>query len=123
MPSVIVLLVYALAVARLTRLIAADTITEKPRKALTRRLWLADCSFCGKPGASGTLESQLSLWRSTSDTPLGVYLLTCQWCVGVWVSLVAAPVVWFWGTSPWLLVPALALAFAQTTGLLAKLGG
>jgi hypothetical protein len=40
----------------------------------------------------------------------------------MWVSLIAAPLVWFFGDSPFMLIPALALAFSQVTGMISNLG-
>lgn len=99
-PVWLLLLIYALAVARVTGLIVADTITEPVRDRLTG--WLDDT-----PGSAGE-------WFAS--------LITCPWCAGMWVSLVAAPLVWFWGDSPVMLIPALALAFSQVTGATANLG-
>lgn len=99
-PDWLQLLIYALAVARVTGLIVADTITEPVRGRLIG--WLDDT-----PGSAGE-------WFAS--------LITCPWCAGMWVSLVAAPLVWFWGDSPVMLVPALALAFSQVTGATANLG-
>lgn len=99
-PGWLQLLIYALAVARVTGLIVADTITEPVRDRVIN--WLDDT-----PGSAGE-------WFAS--------LITCPWCAGMWVSLVAAPLVWFWGDSPVMLVPALALAFSQATGATATLG-
>ncbi len=94
------LLLYALAVARLTGLITSDAITEPIRDRVIG--WLDDT-----PGSSGD-------WFST--------LITCPWCAGMWVSLVAAPLIWTWGQSPIMLIPALALALSQFTGVTSDLG-
>lgn len=94
------LLIYALAVARVTGLIVADSITEPARDALIG--WLDD-----RPQTLGSFVAAL---------------IQCPWCAGMWVSLVAAPLVWFWGDSPVMLIPALALAFSQVTGATANLG-
>jgi Protein of unknown function (DUF1360) len=94
------LLIYALAVARVTGLIVADSITEGARDALIG--WLDD-----RPKTLGSFVAAL---------------IECPWCAGMWVSLVAAPLVWFWGDSPVMLIPALALAFSQVTGATANLG-
>jgi hypothetical protein len=99
-PTWLAVLIYALAVARVTGLIVADTITEPIRDRIIS--WLDDT-----PGSAGE-------WFSS--------LITCPWCAGMWVSLVAAPLVWFWGDSPIMLIPALALAFSQVTGATANLG-
>lgn len=94
------LLVYALAVARVTGLIVADSITEPVRDWITVRL-------DDRPATLGEAISTL---------------ITCPWCAGMWVSLVAAPLVWFFGDSPVMLIPALALAFSQVTGMTANAG-
>lgn len=97
---VILLVVYALAVARLTGLVTVDTITEDIRHGVIKKL---------------------------DDRPrtLGAYvatLITCPWCAGMWVSAVAAPLVWFWGAHPALYVPALGLALSQAVGMLSEVG-
>jgi len=94
------LLIYVLAVARVTGLIVADTITEPARDALVS--WLDD-----RPRTLGSFVADL---------------IGCPWCMSVWVGLAAAPLVWFYGSSPVMLIPALALAFSQVTGATASLG-
>lgn len=133
MPLVITLLVYALAVARVTRLINADRITEAPREWLSIRLWArsipAEYAEQRAPAIAAKLGMRVAQRTvaaerlgDNADPPLAVYLLTCPWCASIYVAAVAAPLAYFWGDSPWLLVPALALAFSYVTGLLAKLG-
>ena len=94
------LLLYALAVARVTGLIVSDSITEDARDAVIG--WLDD-----RPKTLGSFVATL---------------IQCPWCAGMWVSLVAAPLVWFLGDSPILLIPAIALAFSQVTGMISNLG-
>jgi hypothetical protein len=99
-PVALQLLIYALAVARVTGLITTDTITEDARDAVIG-------------------------WLDDRPKTLGAYLatlITCPWCAGMWVSLIAAPLVWIWGDSPVMLIPALALAFSQATGMVSNLG-
>jgi fatty acid desaturase len=96
----LLLLIYALAVARLTGLVVADAITEDLRDNLIG--WLDD-----RPKTLGNYVS---------------ILIGCPWCAGMWISMAAAPMVWFWGESPFMLVPAIALAFSQVTGMTANLG-
>jgi hypothetical protein len=66
LPAAIVLalavMMYALAVARVSRLITTDTITARPREWITER---ADARRATRPLAA---------------------LLDCDWCVTVWVS-------------------------------------
>jgi len=94
------LLIYALAVARVTGLIVLDSLTEGVRDAILVKL----------DDRPATLGSYLAT------------LITCPWCAGMWVSLVASPLVWFWHASPVMLIPALALAFSQFIGMTAPLG-
>lgn len=90
----IVAVVYALAVARTTRLITDDKILEAPRNVVLKH---------------------------APDESLIAYLITCRWCVSFWVAAPAATVWYFWPLKPWFLVPAMALAFSHVTGLLSGL--
>lgn len=107
MPAAIILLVYALAAARVTRLITSDKITEGLRGHVIR--W-AD----RRAGVDPT--------EAFAPTPMLAYFVTCPWCVSIYVGAVAAPLAYWWGESPWLLVPVLALALSGFTGYLAKIG-
>lgn len=94
------LLLYALAAARVTGLIVSDSITEAPRDALLG--WLDD-----RPRTLGAFIA-------------GV--IECPWCAGMWVSLVASPLIWLWHANPVMLALAIALAFSQFIGMTASLG-
>jgi hypothetical protein len=96
----VLLVVYALAVARVTGLVTTDSITEGIRDSLIG--WLDD-----RPHTLGAFITKL---------------ITCPWCASVWLAAVAAVLVWFWGEHPLLIVPALALAFSQFTGMISDLG-
>lgn len=94
--GVVALALYVLAVARVTRLITEDVITEPLRLHIERR-------FGG--------ESMVA------------YLFSCAWCMSLWVALVTAwAVVDLAGLPTWLWAP-LALAASHLTGLLASMGG
>lgn len=99
-PAWLQLLIYTLAVMRLDGLIRADGITEGARDALLA--WLDD-----RPKTLGSFIAEL---------------IECPWCVSIWVGGVVAPLVWFWGDSPIMLIPALILAFSQVTGMTHTLG-
>lgn len=129
-PGMIVL-VYALAVARVTRLITADRLTEAPRRRIAVRLWgrhISDADVAKRytgmaaQGHHATARRWMAEERldGRAEPPLSVYLLTCPWCASIYVAAVAAPIAYWWGTAPWFLVPALALALSHVTGLLAK---
>ena len=94
------LLVFSLAGARVTGLIATDKLTENLRD-----------DFVG--------------WLDSRPRTLGAFLaamIRCPWCAGMWVALAEAPLVWWFGDRPWMLVPALALAFSQVTGMISGIG-
>lgn len=100
LPVTVLLVIYALAVARVTGLVVQDSITEPVRDRLIA--WLDD-----RPATAGAFLAAL---------------IQCPWCAGMWIAMAAAPLVWFWGTSPVMLVPALVLAFSQVTGMIHNLG-
>jgi hypothetical protein len=108
MPPALILLLYALAVARLTTIITTDEISRPARQALVRRF---------------DPTKRLHRWI--------VYLLGdvedgtangCPWCVSVWTGLLSAPLVWAASSSPYLLVPLMGLAASQVTGMIFKIG-
>lgn len=82
------------AVARITRLITSDRITEAPRD------WILD---------------------RINPLGLGTYLITCPWCMSVYVGFVVAPAAHYFGDGPWFTIPAVALTASYVTGFLASL--
>ena len=106
LPVFVTLVVYVLAAMRATGLITADQLTAALRARVIEWLWLTPDSAADPTG-----------WRK-----YGTYLLTCSWCVSIYVGAVAA-VVWYTvGNNPVLFVIALALAFSQVTGMLSDVG-
>lgn len=84
-----------LAVARVTRLITEDKITERPREAVAR-------------------------WLITRDHTQLAYLVFCSWCVSIYVGAAGAGAYWAWhGTMPYTVI-VLALAASHVTGILAS---
>lgn len=101
----VVLVLYALATMRVVGLLVADQITAPLRKTLIE--WLEPYP----------LTSPATGWRREV-----MYLVTCPWCVSIYVGAVAA-VVWYTvGNNPVLLVAAAALAFSQVTGMFNNVG-
>lgn len=94
LPAALVLLLWVLAIARATRLVTTDVITDPPR------LWL----IVRVPDKLG-------------------YLLTCQWCASMWIAAAVIPFAWNWPTAWWTFGPALVGAASHITGLLARIGG
>jgi hypothetical protein len=93
--NAIALVVMALAVARLTGLITEDKITEGLRSALFDRI--------------------------DEDGKLA-YLITCPWCVSIYLAIPAAVLVWWHADNPVAMIPAIVLAFSQVAGMLASIG-
>lgn len=91
-------LIYLLAFARLIVLLTMDVITEPPRDRLATSL------------------------RDSGHNRLAYFVL-CPWCVSIWVAIPAAPIIYAYGDSPWLFVPALALALSAVAGALARVKG
>lgn len=82
------LVVVSLAVARITRLVTADKLTERARVAVLRRL-----------NPNGMLA----------------YLAVCDWCASVYVAAGVVSVYHFWEASIWIY---LALAASYVAGFL-----
>lgn len=102
-----VLIVYALAVARLTGLAVTDKITEPARVAVLNRF---------NP-ASRAHRALAYLTGAADDDAQG-----CPWCASIWIAGALAPLAWWWGTHPGFAIPAIALAASQVTGMLSHLG-
>lgn len=86
-----------LAVARVTRLITTDKLTEAPRNALV--LWLID--------------------RRGEGTRLA-YLVMCDWCMSVYTGSVAACAYAVWHDTLAYMAVTLALSASYVTGFLAS---
>jgi hypothetical protein len=113
--------VYALAVARVTRLVGEDVLLDGPRERVVAWAWAR--KYGTEPSLEATPRPLWMLVRANRGLePKLAYLITCPWCASIYVGAVAAPL-WYWlGSSPWLLVPAAALAFSYVTGFLAQHG-
>jgi hypothetical protein len=90
--------VYLLAFARLVVLATMDVITARPRDALVTAL-------------------------KERGHHMLAYLLLCPWCLSIWLAIPAAPIIYAYGNSPWLFVPALGLALSAAAGWLARVKG
>lgn len=91
MPGLLTFLLVTLAVARLTKLVIDDRIT------LPIRSWIV-----AKNGENG--------WFT--------FLVHCPWCAGMWISMAVAPLWYFFGTTPWFVIPCMILALSQAAATL-----
>lgn len=94
--SAAVLALTLLAVARVTRLITSDRITERPRNFLLRK------------------------FLARNQESLTAYLMVCSWCSSVYVGAAAAGAWYVWGDTMCYQAVALALAASHVTGVLAS---
>lgn len=118
--TVLVLGVYVLAAARVTRLVNADRITDPVRvwaagRASSARRAVEEALAAGERASAGEHRRVFERWMRVYE------FLSCPWCVGFWVALAGAvPVVVVLGWSWWAVVP-VALAASQVIGLGAAL--
>ena len=92
--------VYALATARLTRLVVADRLTLRWRRWVVARY---------------------------GEDSLAAYFAFCPWCLSLWISPIAAfgfvSIAFPFGRIWWIALAPVALAYSYLTGLMAKLEG
>lgn len=118
--TVLILVVYVLAVMRLVRLVNYDTILDPLRlwiahRANAARSAAAEADAADMPTQFALFDQRMARWNTLA------HFLKCPWCVGFWISLGTAvvPVLiigWQW--------PALfgvALACSYLVGLAAPL--
>lgn len=91
MITALVLVTYVLAVARLTRLMTADYISEP-----------------------------LRIWFLKHAQPLAVWA-TCPWCCGLWFSAAGVIYPWWFLHYSWPILIALALSTSYLVGMFAQL--
>jgi len=89
------------ATVRLTRLLALDTIAFPVRDWLAAQTGNEDDDPSAKNRFFGFVED----------------MVTCPWCLSVWIGAVAAPVAWFHGQTAWFMIPALLLTASQVAGM------
>lgn len=115
--SILVGAVYALAVARITRLINADTILDRPR------LWIASrardeqklADGYREKGISGVevVESRARRWSTL------LYFVQCPWCVGMWLAFGTAWIPLWFHTNAVTRYVGIALAVSHLVGVCA----
>lgn len=107
MPPAVVLILYALAVARTTTMITHDQITAPLRAWLIRRFNADHVTH---------RMAIYALGQADADE------VGCPWCVSVWISAATAAPVWYWHHNPAVVIPMIGLAASQATGMLYQVG-
>lgn len=117
--AVLVLVIYVLAVARLTRLINADKVAAPirlyPANKVRENTLLADeARSRGQTAQMQLFQRRQQRWAKTYE------FLQCPWCVGWWIAVAGAYVpVWWIGWPWWALFP-VALAASHLVGICAR---
>jgi len=44
-------------------------------------------------------------------------MITCPWCLSIWMGTAVAAAAWFYGQTAWFMVPALLLTASQAAGM------
>lgn len=98
---------------RLTRLIGQDTIT------FAFRDWLAGKSENIKDMPCN--RKPQGCWRQNF---FGFVedMVSCPWCLSIWMAAPVAVCAWFFGDTGWFMVPALLLTASQVSGVVMTRG-
>lgn len=109
MPELLAYVLYTLATARITLLIAKDDLFAEPRAWVLNRV--APDDEDGEP-------LPVAWWRAKL-----AYLVTCIWCVPVWAASLVTYPLWYWHRdNPAAQAFITILALAMGASLLAKVG-
>lgn len=102
--SLLVGVVYALSIARITRLINADTILDRPR------LVIAGAARAAKLAGDDTGHQR---WSTL------MYFVQCPWCVGMWLAIGTAWIPLWFNTNVVARYLGIALAISHLVGVFA----
>jgi hypothetical protein len=117
--AVVVLIIFVLAIMRLTRLVNADQVSD------FFRLWIAgkvrQATLEVEEAAAHTQGARAVRAMDRRDRWSTAFeFVQCPWCIGWWFALAGAYVpVWYIGWPWWSLFP-VALATSHLVGLLAR---
>lgn len=102
------------ATARLTRLVGRDSITFFFRDWLAARGEDARDRRTGKGLRMKSVTERV--FAFVED------MVTCPWCLSIWMSAAVAVLAWHFGETVWFVVPAMALTASHFTGLVMTKG-
>ena len=103
--TLLVLGIYVLVAARLTRLVNYDTELDP------LRLWIARRISAKQAAGIVTDKPPRTRWSTVAD------FMACPWCVGMWVSVALAPAVILTLGWPWWTWAALPFAASHLVGI------
>lgn len=111
--------VWVLAVARVVRIVTTDVVFDPIRVRVARRAALAG-QTAGEWERAGMVKTARDARRREARWNLLAYLLSCPWCVGMWVAAGTAWIpLWFAG-NPVARYAGVVLAGSFLVGLLAR---
>lgn len=111
------------AVARVTRLITWDAITQPLRRAVLDALLFNRTQRAARRSGQpipAPKRRHIAIIRVHAHR-WARKLLSCPWCVGLWVSAAAVAVLHVVGPQPYIVLPGSALALSYAVGLLSGL--
>lgn len=120
MGMVLILVTYALALARLTRLINADTVLDGPRGWVAgreKRQWSIAHGLQANLDQAQLYEHHRRIARRWSTA---MYFIQCPWCVGLWLTLATAWVPLWYADDPVARYAGVALAVSHLIGVCAR---
>lgn len=98
--TILILILYVLAAARLTRLINHDTITDPIRLAITQ-----------KTRDPNTTSKTRERWAVV------LYWTTCPWCAGLWICIFTTWIPLYFPYNPYAQYGLIALAASHLIGI------
>lgn len=119
--TILILIVYVLAVMRLVRLVNYDTVLDPLRLAVERRVVTARTIADQTEYADQNDAVANHFRRRQAQWATLAYFLGCPWCVGFWLSLATAIVPALILGWPWWALFGVALATSHLVGIAAPL--
>jgi len=118
--QVLVLVIYALAIMRLTRLVNSDTILDPLRIRLADRERQAlvlqrEAKIAGQNARAAVMARQRQRWQTAN------YFMGCPWCVSMWAAAGLTWVPLWFPHNPVAWYLAVMLAFTHVAGLGSRL--
>jgi hypothetical protein len=119
--TVLTLVVYTLAIMRVTRLINADTILDKLRLAIAQKM-RQHHDLADKIEGDTALDENASQYYRQRERRWStlMYFVQCPWCVSMWLALATAWIPLWFNTNVVARYVGIALATSHLVGICAR---
>lgn len=118
--TLLILTIYVLAVARVTRLINADTILDRPRAAIATKAHDYQHILDARRATEDAAKT-IAYWEGCARRwSTALYFVQCPWCVGMWLTLASAWAPLYFWTNPIVQYVGVALAASHLIGVFAR---